>query len=107
MVNYGIETLARRFELRPRPGPCDSKIVAELWLKLIEETGRISLPVISQINKLIADTGHPLCEVFQEAEKRILKTAFAAGGTTLRVDWDDQTVHVVVAELPLTAGQAD
>lgn len=36
-----------------------------------------------------------------------VKTPSAAGGTPLRVDWDDQTVHGIVAELPLTAGQTE
>ncbi|NOZ23068.1 MAG: hypothetical protein GXP25_18500 [Planctomycetes bacterium] len=78
MVNYGLETLARRFELRPRPAPCDSKLIAEVWLKLVEETEHISLAVISQICRLMADTGHPLCAIFDAAEKKILKSAFAA-----------------------------
>ncbi|MEW6360399.1 MAG: helicase C-terminal domain-containing protein [Planctomycetota bacterium] len=78
MMNYGLETLARRLELKPRPAPCDSNLIAEVWLKLVEETGRISLAVVSQICRLMAKSDHPLYEVFEAAEKKILKSGFGA-----------------------------
>ncbi|UCC28824.1 MAG: folate-binding protein YgfZ [Phycisphaerales bacterium] len=65
---------------------------------------------------LIADDDKPVGQVTSSCRSLArgcvialgyVKTASAAVGTSLRVDWDDQTVHVVVAELPLTAGQAD
>ena len=73
----GIGDLARHYGLYSESALRGAALLRELWARLEADLLRLPLPLIGELNWLLAKTSHPLEPVLKEAERRSLDSQFA------------------------------